>query len=112
MEGEFRKGGEGRLHRMAKGDVMMKGGGGGAGVVILYPSHLRPLASLIFFFIPPSLLPFNCLFQKIESTRETINDRIWTPGALAGIAHSGTSKKGSGLEPCGVQVKHLPALCQ
>ncbi len=29
MEGEFHKGGEGRLRRMAKGDVMMKGGGGG-----------------------------------------------------------------------------------
>jgi len=29
MEGEFHKGGEGRLRRMAKGDVMMKGRGVG-----------------------------------------------------------------------------------
>jgi hypothetical protein len=51
IEGEFREGGQGRLCGLAKGDIMMRGEGG---VVLLYPSHSRPLA----------LLPSNCLFRK------------------------------------------------
>jgi hypothetical protein len=50
-KGEFRKGREGRLQGLAKGDIMMMGGGG----VLLCLSHSRPLANLIFSpnFLPP-----------------------------------------------------------
>jgi hypothetical protein len=62
MEGEFCKGGEGRLCGLAKGDVMMKEGG----IVLLFPSHSRPLASLIFSFIPPLPPPFQLYFPKTK----------------------------------------------
>jgi len=108
MEGEFRKGGEGRLCGLAKGDVMMR-----RGIVLLYPSHSRPLASLIFSFIPRLPPPFQLSFPKKNPRRKQSTIEFGLQGWwLAGIAHSGTSKKGSGFEPSGVQVKHLPVLCE
>ncbi len=52
----------------------------GEGLVLLYMSHSRPLTSVIFSPLPPSL---SIVFSQNNSKAETINDRIWTPGVMA-----------------------------
>ncbi len=96
---------EGRLEGLMKGDVMMRG------VSPVVHVAFKTLGQFNILIYPP--LPFNCLFQRKIPRRKQSTIEFWLQGWwLAGIAHFGTSKKGSGFEPSGVQVKHLPVLCQ
>ncbi len=62
MEGEFHKGGEGRLRRMAKGDVMMKGRGGWGSPFVPVAFKTLGQFNILLYSPPPSSL--SIVFSK------------------------------------------------